>query len=571
VTADQVDVAAATRTDGLDQPEPPGPEAPATAPEQRPRWVLPALAGLCVLALVVRALIAMHSGLWRDEALFLFVVREPSWGAMLDFLRNHESHPPLFYAVMRVWLSLVGDTDATALAVPVVLGAALVPALYAVGARLLSWRVGLIAAALAAVSPIAVEHSAMVRPYSLLPLLALAATYALVRAVDLGGWRRWAGYALAMLALVYTHNWAWLVLGAQWVALAACLVRGVARPRGTILREWCLAQAAIALGFLPWLPSFVNQAAHAGHAPLDLYGFLDSPVDALSMPIVMGRVFLSGTLVPATVAVVTGVVLGWALVVSASAVGMRRGSGGRVGSSTMPVLVAVPAAALCAAVVVSTRADMLQARCIVTVAPLVLLLVAHGLDRLRAGGQGRLAGVAALALLGTYAGLLPGQYTVPRSNARELARDLPAKTQPSDLILIAPEFIASSFNRYYAPATEQIDFPEMRRVGAMPFDRTAQRFADPAALAEAKRRLAAARAAGRRVWLIVDTGSTTCTGADCYAIAASSNRFVTVGYARASELRAYLGTVYGHPETCDSHTYASARDERLEVCLFAPS
>ena len=72
----------------------------------------------------------------------------------------------------------------------------------------------------------------MVRPYSLLPLLALAATYALVRAIDVGGWRRWAGYAAAVLALVYTHNWAWLVLAGQWVALAVCLWRGVQRPTG---------------------------------------------------------------------------------------------------------------------------------------------------------------------------------------------------------------------------------------------------------------------------------------------------------------------------------------------------
>jgi hypothetical protein len=554
---------------------PPSTDAPA-APQQRPRWVVPVVAGLSVLALVLRALIATHGGLWRDEALFLFVVQEPSWGAMLDFLRQHESHPPLFYAVMRVWLSLVGDTEATALAVPVVLGAALTPALYHVGARLFSWRVGLLAAALATVSPIAVEHAAMVRPYSLLPLLALAATYALVRAVDLGGWYRWAGYAAAMLGLVYTHNWAWLVLGAQWVALAACLWRGGARPRAAILREWCLAQAVIALGFLPWLSSFANQAEHAGHAPSELARLLHTPWDVFSLVIVLGRTFLIGTVVPAGAGTVSGVVIGWALIVAAVGLFSRRpgplGGGPRVGRGTaLTVLVAVPAAALCAAAVVSARSSMLQARCIMTVAPLLLLVVAHGVERLRTSGQGRLAGAAVAALLVPYAGLLPPQYTHPRSNVRELARDLATKAGPSDLILIAPEFIASSFNRYYSPATEQIDFPAMGRIGAMPFDRTARRFGDPAALAEAERRLAASHAAGRRVWLIVDVGSTSsCAGAECDSIAARSVRFLDVGYARASQLREYLGTLYGSPVDCDARSYASGRDEALEVCLFAP-
>jgi hypothetical protein len=267
------------------------------------------------------------------------------------------------------------------------------------------------------------------------------------------------------------------------------------------------------------------------------------------------------------------VVIGWALVVAALGLFSRRPGPvrgrPRVDAGTaLTVLVAVPVAAMIAAVAVSARSDMLQLRCIVTLAPLLLLLVAYGAERLRAKGQGRLAGVAVAALLVAYASLLPPQYTVPRSNVRELAWDLAGKTTSSDLILIAPEFIASSFNRYYAPATEQIDFPAMGRIGAMPFDRTAQRFGDPTALAEAERRLAASHAAGRRVWLIVDAGSTTCTGTECDSVAAHSNRFLDVGYARSSQLREYLGTLYGDPTSCDARSYASARYEALELCLF---
>jgi mannosyltransferase len=554
-----------------------GAASSAQAPEAAPRWVLPAVAGLTVVALVVRAVIALSSGLSRDEALFLFVAQQPSWGAMLDFLRQHESHPPLFYAVMRVWLALAGNTDAAALAIPVLLGAALIPALHHVGARLFSWRVGLLGAALATVSPVLVQYGAMVRPYSLLPLLALGATYALVRAIDTGGWRCWAGYVAAMLALVYTHNWAWLVLAAQWVALAVCVWRGTARPRAAILREWAVAEVAIVLGFVPWLSSLLNQAAHAGHSSNALYAFVHGASDLFVTVISIVRVLLAGTLVPAGAGPLSAAPLVWALVVSAVAVLWRRpaheGGGGereRAGT-TYPVLVTVPVAAMCVAGVVSARSDMLQARCIVTVAPLLLLLVASGVARLRASGQGRLAAAATVALIGAYAGMLLPQYTVPRSHARELAQDLAGKARPSDLIVIAPEFVASSFNRYYAPATQQIDFPAMARIGAMPFDRTAQHFADPAALAEAERRLTAAHAAGRRVWLIVDVDSTTtCTGAQCDSIATRSNRFVDVGYARASQLREYVAALYGAATTCDGRTYAAAPEESLEVCLFVP-
>ena len=116
--------------------------------------------GLSTLALVLRLLVAERGGLWRDEALFLFVVRSESWRSMLDFLKLHESHPPLFYAVMRLWLSAFEDSDASAVVLPVTFGVILVPTLYFVGASLFSRRLGLLAAALGALSPALTEYSA---------------------------------------------------------------------------------------------------------------------------------------------------------------------------------------------------------------------------------------------------------------------------------------------------------------------------------------------------------------------------------------------------------------------------
>jgi mannosyltransferase len=290
------------------------------AENKGPRWAVLVVAGLCVLTVALRALIALRSGVWRDEAQLLFIVDEPSWAAMLDFLRQHESHPPLFYAVMRVCLSITGDSDAAALALPIVLGAALVPALYVVGARLLSWRAGLLAAAAAAVSPILAGVGAMARPYSLLPLLTLAGTYALVRAIQSGGRLRWAGYAAAMLALVYTHNWGWLVLAAHWVALAICLLRGLPRPRAAVLRGWAGAQAAVALGFLPWLPPFRYQTAHAGYSPFHVFGRIDSASDVATGLLVLAVLLLSATLLPFASSAIPAAAVSWALLVTVLAV-----------------------------------------------------------------------------------------------------------------------------------------------------------------------------------------------------------------------------------------------------------
>src|SRR5260221_13875552 len=93
---------------------------------------------LSMLALFVRVSIAARGGLWRDEALFLFVTRSSSWTAMMDFLRFHESQPPLFYLLMRGWLSLTAGSERTAVVLPLLFGVALIPLMYGVGASLFS-------------------------------------------------------------------------------------------------------------------------------------------------------------------------------------------------------------------------------------------------------------------------------------------------------------------------------------------------------------------------------------------------------------------------------------------------
>src|SRR5579871_5558498 len=87
------------------------------------RGLVIVLLTLCVLiGLALRLLLAGRSGLWRDEGLFLFIVHFPAVGDIFHFLHYHESHPPLFYVLMRGWQAVFGSSDTSALALPLVLG-----------------------------------------------------------------------------------------------------------------------------------------------------------------------------------------------------------------------------------------------------------------------------------------------------------------------------------------------------------------------------------------------------------------------------------------------------------------
>lgn len=542
--------------------------------------------GLTCVALILRVLMAARGGLWRDEALFLFVARSPSWSAMMDFLRFHESHPPLFYALMRVWLSITGDTDAAALAIPVVFGVALIPLIYVVGASLFSKPAGLLAACLAAFSPWLAEYSAVVRPYSLLPLLVLVSSFTLIRGVESGGTRMWIGYVGSTLAMLYTHNWSWLVLGGEWLAVAVVLGLGLVRQRGSIARDWLLVQSIIAVGYIPWAPSLIYQSRNAGHAPLSVDGW----TGAIAMILASFVAVLQTTVLAFPVAgsaTNQAAATTWFMVLAPFIMGVvvflrtrktqamgtaeNQGATARANSARVPliVLLLVPAFAWIEALVLSTRSNMLFGRCVVMLAPSVLLVISYWVTDRRSNKPLPVSGLVVAALVLTYLWSTNSILQTTRSNARETAAAISLRTQSTDLVIVAPEWLASSFNRYYRPSVEQIDYPHFGRQGAVDFAGIRGRTIDPDAFLLIKQRIANARREGRRVWLVTDSAYVRDFSPDDAVVGLRSPQFGIVGIVRANQIRAELESAYGPPEPILVSDRKPAQLERLRVFLFS--
>jgi 4-amino-4-deoxy-L-arabinose transferase-like glycosyltransferase len=497
---------------------------------------------LVCAGLVVRILRASSSGLWRDEALFLFVVDSPSVARMLEFLRLHESHPPLFYLLMRLWRSLFGRSPETAQMLPVLLGLAQIPAAYLVGTRMFSRRAGRIAAVLVAFSPALVYYSVLVRPYSLLPLLGLISTYYLWSGLQGGGRRAWLGYALTLLTMAYTHNWV-LVF---WVAqiMAACAWLAWFRSPWAVIRGWALAQLGIVVGYTPWLPTFVAQARLGGHlpAPVDsLYRFRLSieMLNAVLFP--FHALWLSALLLVALVAAMAWV--------------HRRSSRGapedRAQWAAVVLLAALPLVAWGIALILSARTNLLHERCLVITTPCFLLAVAQALALLTPPGNPALPAVLVLALAAADLRVIAIRARFVRSNAREMAAAVAAQVRPSDLVVIVPETLASSFNLYFHADNAQIDYPHEGRVGAMPFDHFLERWADPRAMRRVLARLDRAHREDRRVWLIVERHHAFLEhvpDADTPPPLATVNDLYQIGDIRTNQVRKYLNKLYGQAD-----------------------
>jgi hypothetical protein len=235
-------------------------EAPAPRPQRRVPAQLATVAVGGLVAIGVVARFVSPSKLWLDEALSVNIAALPV-GDLLEALR-HDGHPPLYYLLLHVWMSVFGEGDTAVRALSGVFGVAALPLAWIAGRRLAGAAGARWALLAVALSPYCVRYSTETRMYSLVMLLVLAGYLLLTDALEAPSWPRLTGVALVSGLLLASHYWAFWLLAATGLLLLLRWWRATdARPATS------RAMAAIAAGgvlFLPWVPSFLYQAGHTG-------------------------------------------------------------------------------------------------------------------------------------------------------------------------------------------------------------------------------------------------------------------------------------------------------------------
>ena len=360
-------------------------------------WAVPVvLVALCGLTLYLRSR-ELHAGFWIDEGLSVGIAHH-SWSSLLHALR-HDGSPPLYYLLLRVWMSWFGDSERATHSLSLVFGVACVPLAYAFGRAAFDRLTGLCCALLAALNPFLTYYAQETRMYELEAFLSLVVGVAYLEAI-VRGRRAFAPLLAAGLVLmVYTHNWALFFCAGLAVATVIFV-----RER---LGLFALVAAAVAVFYLPWLPSLLFQIRHTG-AP---WASVPSVRDLIEAP---GAV-LSGDGAYVACVLAAGVGLG-ALV-------RRRPSEER---TTILVFAVATGVAILAAWLVSQVSPSWATRYFAIVVGPLLLLSARGIVR-----AGRF-GVAALAIvIFFWAG-----YGVQdnKENARAIAAGLGA-LHPGELVI----------------------------------------------------------------------------------------------------------------------------------------
>lgn len=219
------------------------------------------VAALTLLAFVLR-LAQLHQSLFGDELFLYAIVAHHDLGHVLSAVHDTESTPPLHF--LLAWAAgKIGDPTVW-IRVPSLLAAtALVPATFVLGRRTVGVRASLFAAAVMAIAPFTIFYGTEARAYATLGLLSVLSTLALLNALDDEAGRRrwWVAFAALTLAILYTHYAGVFVVAAQgaWAAW---------RHRDR-LRSLAIAYAAAAIGFAPWIPSFVFQSHDSAAARIE--------------------------------------------------------------------------------------------------------------------------------------------------------------------------------------------------------------------------------------------------------------------------------------------------------------
>ena len=168
----------------------------------------------------------------------------------LTSLAAEDVHPPLFFVILRGWVSVFGNSVAAMRSVAVLFSLLMLPAMWWLCRELFGETViGWVAIALLALSPVQVVYAQETRQYTLWMLLILLTGASLLRSLRLNNWRNWATYGLLMTLGLYTHYLFTLVAAGHGL-YTLCVER--LRPTRKFL-IYLLTSAIAGIAYLPWV------------------------------------------------------------------------------------------------------------------------------------------------------------------------------------------------------------------------------------------------------------------------------------------------------------------------------
>lgn len=351
------------------------------------------LAGALVLAAVLRFTALGARSWWRDEAVTVELLRLP-FGDLLRTIPESEGTPPLYYVLAWIWSRAFGDSEAGLRSFSALVGTLTVLVVYLAGRELISRRAGIVAAYLAASSPLLVWHDQDARAYSLLVLLSALSFLFFLRLRRAPSALVTAGFTAASALALLTHYFALFIVLPEIVWLLV--------SRGT--RRAAIVPAAVTAGIgLALVPLALAQSGNVSWV---------AEVPRLRRVIEVAQGFLVGPQPPweVSVTVLAGVVF-----LVAMGLLVLRGSEFEQ-RAVQPAAIVGGAAVLVPMVLALGGLDYVLARNLIVAWVPLALVVAGGLAARRAGAVGPAVALVTVVL---GVGVVGSTATTPKFGAED--------------------------------------------------------------------------------------------------------------------------------------------------------
>lgn len=207
------------------------------------KFILPLI---LFLGLALR-FVAINQSLWLDEAIGALVVKSQNYLQILREFTLHDNHPPLYYLALKLWSDIFGYSEVALRSLSVLFGVLTIFLVYKIG-KLISPRLGALAALFLATSPFAIYYSQEARMYTMAGALAAAAFYFFLQ-------KKWVFFSLSITALVFTDYMPVFLLPVFWVM-------GVLAKKDKVWwRSLILTHIPLAILGIAWAPTFLAQSA----------------------------------------------------------------------------------------------------------------------------------------------------------------------------------------------------------------------------------------------------------------------------------------------------------------------
>jgi 4-amino-4-deoxy-L-arabinose transferase-like glycosyltransferase len=386
------------------------------------------LLGLIIcLAFGLRLFRLNYQELRGDEAFDALFSAQPVSEILIQ-LQTHQPYPPLFHMGLHFWLDSVGQSETMQRLPALVAGVLLIPLIYQLAAMTVGSTTGLLAAALAAINPFLIWHAQDGRMYSLLAMLATASVWLGLRLLtERATWKAGLAYWIVTALAMLTHYFAWFLLLAE--NLAAVLVIWKENWERSRLARWFVWQLALALVLIAWIAFAFGMLA--GHRSTWIPAY--SPLAMVQRSL---TAFSVGTTLPSPVALAFSIAFGLLFVLGCLYPSMPDARPFRFsGRILLLVFAGIP---LLATMFLSIRRPAFDEKYLISMVPVFLILVAHGVHFL--GAKAKLVAVVASVLILASAGWSLYNYffgtTYAKSpNWRPLVEAIESRAQAGDVII----------------------------------------------------------------------------------------------------------------------------------------